>query len=141
MPERAITLLPLVALLLTVIEPVDLPAMAGLSVACMVADCPGARTVPVGRPAAAKPAPATLTLEMVTLALPVLVSVTFCTLLVETCTLPKLSAVVLAERTPLLAGAVVFGAAGAEAFWLAEVLSKKMPLTTALRAPVMFTLI
>jgi hypothetical protein len=53
--------------------PVTLPLAAGANVTLRAADCPGVRIIPVAIPAALKPAPEMLTLEMVTLAVPALV--------------------------------------------------------------------
>ena len=78
------------ALLLTVIFPVATPLEEGAKVEVNVVDCPGARISPLEPPVESNPAPATKTCEMVTLAFPALVSVTFWTLLLETLTLPKL---------------------------------------------------
>jgi len=78
-----------VALLATEILPVTLPAAAGAKVAVKVAVCPGVRITPE-TPVALKPAPETVTLEIVTLELPAFVSVTDCVLLFGMVTLPKL---------------------------------------------------
>jgi hypothetical protein len=80
-----------VALLATDTLPVALPAAAGENVAVSVAVCPGARISPEETPVTLKPAPETETLDIVTLELPALVSVTFCVPLLDTLTLPKLS--------------------------------------------------
>jgi hypothetical protein len=65
-----------VALLATETLPVALPAADGSNVAVKVAVCPGVRIVPEETPEALKPAPETVTLEIVTLEFPALVSVT-----------------------------------------------------------------
>jgi len=72
--------------------------------------------VPADTPLVLKPAPAMLTLEMVTFSVPALVSVTLCTLLLDTFTLPKLRLVVLALSTsgpPFTAPGCVFTGAAA----------------------------
>ena len=65
------------ALLLTVILPVATPLAEGANVEVNVVDCPGVRMSPLEPPLESNPAPATKTREMVTLAFPALVSVTF----------------------------------------------------------------
>jgi hypothetical protein len=80
------------ALLATEALPVMLPAAEGLKVAVKVAVCPGFKMSPVGTPLALKPAPLTVTLEIVTLEFPALVNVTFWLLLLDTLTLPKFKA-------------------------------------------------
>src|SRR5579863_3608200 len=79
-----------VALLATETLPVTLPAAAGAKVAVKVAACPGVRMSPEETPVALKPAPETVTFEIVTLELPAFVSVTDRVLLLDTFTLPKL---------------------------------------------------
>jgi len=88
-PESAITAGEFEALLVTVMPPVTLPAVAGANVALNVAVCPGESVTPESPPPALKPAPATLTLEIVTLEFPALVSMTLCELLLDTFTLPN----------------------------------------------------
>ena len=65
-----------VALLATETLPVTLPAPDGANVAVKVAACPGAKISPEEMPAALKPAPETVTFEIVTLEFPAFVSVT-----------------------------------------------------------------
>ena len=89
MPDSAITVGQFEALLVTVMPPVTLPAVAGANVALNVAVCPGERMTPESPPLALNPAPATLTFEIVTLEFPVFVSVTLCELLLDTFTLPN----------------------------------------------------
>ena len=88
-PESAITAGEFEALLVTVMPPVTLPAVAGANVALNVAVCPGERMTPESPPPALKPAPATLTFEIVTLEFPALVSMRFCELLPDTFTPPN----------------------------------------------------
>ena len=97
MPASEIESGELLALLETVSLPVTLPAAAGVNVALIVVVCPGFRITPEA-PEALNPAPETVTFEMVMAALPAFVSVTFCELLAETFTLPKLRADVLEFR-------------------------------------------
>jgi hypothetical protein len=65
-----------VALLATEIPPFALPAPDGAKVAVKDALCPGARISPEETPAALKPAPETVTFEIVTLEFPAFVRVT-----------------------------------------------------------------
>lgn len=88
-PESAMTAGEFEALLVTVMPPVTLPAVAGANVALKVAVCPGERMMPESPPPALKPAPATLTLEIVTLEFPAFVSSRLCELLLDTFTSPK----------------------------------------------------
>ena len=76
MPESEIVSGEFVALLATETLPVILPAPDGAKVAVKVAACPGVRIVPEEIPDALKPAPETVTLEIVTLEFPAFVSVT-----------------------------------------------------------------
>ncbi len=80
----------LVALLATEMLPVTLPAAAGVKVAVKVAVCPGFSITPE-TPAALKPAPETVTLEIVTMEFPALVSVTGNVPVFGMVTLPKLN--------------------------------------------------
>jgi hypothetical protein len=113
-PESAITIGEFVALLVTVMLPVALPLDAGSNVAVSAALWPLDRISPDDTPLAPNPAPATMTLEIDTLALPEFVSVTLCVLLLDTLTLPnarlaallfKVEAAALTARTaaPLVA--------------------------------------
>jgi hypothetical protein len=89
-PESVIESGEFVALLATETLPDALPAEAGLNVAVKVAVCPGVRISPEETPDALKPAPDTVTLETVMLALPALVRVTVWVPVLDTFTLPKL---------------------------------------------------
>jgi hypothetical protein len=95
-PDKAIVFVPLEELLVTEMVPLMAPLAAGAKVAFKMAAWPGIKTVPAEIPLALNPAPEILTFETVTFAVPVFVSVTLCTLLLETFTLPKLK---LAELT------------------------------------------
>ena len=75
MPERGSTTGK--ALLDTFTLPVTLPAEEGLNVVLKVAVCPGVRVSPVEIPLELKPAPDTLTFEIVIFEFPALVNVTF----------------------------------------------------------------
>ena len=99
MPESVTLVGEFVALLVTVTLPVTLPVAAGAKVMVTVAVCPADRISPAGTPLAPKPAPETLTFEIVTLEVPAFVNVTFWLLLVDTFTLPKLKVEALALRT------------------------------------------
>ena len=78
-------------MLTTVTLPERLPADAGANVAVKEADCPTARLSGNAIPLTLKPSPLSLTCEMETLELPVLVNVTVCAALVPLVRLPKLS--------------------------------------------------
>lgn len=88
-PESAITIGELAALLVTVMLPVALPLAAGSNVAARAALWPLDRISPEDTPVAPKPAPATITFEIVTLEFPAFVSVTLCVSLLDTLTLPN----------------------------------------------------
>jgi hypothetical protein len=70
--------------------PVTLPEAVGSKLAVKEAVCPGLRVVPEGPPLTLKPAPETVTPEIVTLEVPLLVSVTARLLPDPTFTFPKL---------------------------------------------------
>jgi len=78
-----------VALLATEILPVTLPDPEGAKVAAKVAVCPGVRISPEDMPEALKPAPETVTVEIVTLEFPAFVRVMAWVQLLDTFTLPK----------------------------------------------------
>jgi hypothetical protein len=88
-PDSAITSGEFAALLVTVMLPVALPPDAGSNVALSAALCPLDRISPDGTPLAPNPAPATITFEIVTLALPEFVSATLCASVLDTLTLPN----------------------------------------------------
>ena len=79
------------AVLVIVTLPVTLPEAAGANVTFIVTDAPGLRMSPVEIPFTLKPAPEIVTLEMLTLEPPELVSATDCVLLLPTFTFPKLT--------------------------------------------------
>jgi hypothetical protein len=89
-PESVMVSGELVALLATWTLPVTLPAAAGVNVVDKLVVCPGFKITPE-TPVALNPAPVTLTLEIVTAAVPALVSVTVCVPVAATFTLPKLT--------------------------------------------------
>jgi hypothetical protein len=76
-PVRVIVAGEFEALLVTLTLPVALPTTAGAKVTLTLAVCPGDKTSPVTPPPALKPAPETVTFEIVTLKFPMLVRVTF----------------------------------------------------------------
>lgn len=88
MPDSAIESGELLALLATETVPVAAPAADGVKVVVRVADWPGFTITPL-IPVALKPAPDTVTLEMVTAEFPAFVRVTVFVPLAETLTLPK----------------------------------------------------
>ena len=104
-PESAIVVEEFVALLATMTLPVALPAVAGANVALRVVVWPGVRITP-DAPLALKPAPETLTFEMVMFELPALVRVTFWLLLLPIVTLPKFMAAEDALRIRVVAPTV-----------------------------------
>ncbi len=108
----------LVALLATVTLPERLPVVAGSNVTLKEVDCPAARVRDGVKPETVKPAPASVSCEMVTLALPLLASVTLCVALVPVVRLPKFSEVGVAViwrvgETPEPARATTSGEVGA----------------------------
>ena len=101
------------ALLATEMLPVTLTALDGLKVTARVVVFPGPKISPVGTPVALKPAPFTVTLEIVTFEFPALVKVTFWLLLLDTLTFPKIKAaelelrIIVAALTVSVAGLLV----------------------------------
>ncbi len=95
---------PALALLVITMLPLTLPEDAGANVTFSKADWPGIKTVPADTPEALKPAPAIMTLEIVTAPVPELVSVATCAALFETVTVPKLSEAALEVSTKVEAG-------------------------------------
>lgn len=88
-PDSAIASGEFVALLATDTLPVALPGADGVNVAVKFAVCPAARMSPEETPEALKPAPVTVTFEIVIVELPALVSVTVCEAVFGMVTLPK----------------------------------------------------
>src|SRR5579862_2239037 len=88
-PDRPIEMGEFDALLTTETLPVTPPAAAGAKVTFRVSACPGLTMVPADNPLALKPAPETLTVEIVTLELPEFVSIAGRTLLLPVFTLLK----------------------------------------------------
>ena len=117
-PDRAITVGELLALLITFALPVTLPELVGVKTTLKVVVCPVARSNGGVKPLELKPAPETLIWEMVTLELPVLLSVTVCVPLLPRFRFPKSKLVELAvscnvAATPVALTAMVVGEAGA----------------------------
>src|SRR5947209_18622703 len=79
------------ALLTSETLPDTLPAAVGANCMLKVMDCPAGRVRGKLSPLMLKPAPVTMPCAMVKLALPELVKVRFCTLVLLTSTLPKLT--------------------------------------------------
>lgn len=77
--------------------PVSLPAAEGLNCTPKEKCIPGATATGVPAPDSAKPVPLTLICEIVTCALPILLSVTVCDAELPVFTLPKLRLLALAE--------------------------------------------
>jgi hypothetical protein len=83
-----------VALLATLtLAPLTVPGVVGSNVTVSVVDCPGVRIVPFETPLAVNPAPATVTLETVTLEFPLFVNVAVSGVGLFTLTVPKLNVV------------------------------------------------
>lgn len=99
-PVRAIETCEVDALLAIVTAPVGLPVDVGVNVALNGAFWPAPITCPADNPLMLKPVPEALAVEIVTLAVPVLLSVIGTDMLLPTCTLPKLTAPVLGVRAP-----------------------------------------
>jgi len=104
------------ALLTSEMPPDALPVVVGANCTLKVLDCPGGRVSGNVSPLILKPAPVKLPCAMVKLALPELVKVTFCTLVLPTSTLPKLTVAGVTEScgcTPVPLRAMVLGELGA----------------------------
>src|SRR5438445_12087859 len=85
------------ALLTSEMPPDTLPVAVGANCTLKVLDCPAARVSGNVSPLMLKPAPVKLPWAMVKLALPELVKVKFCMLVLPTSTLPKVALGGLAE--------------------------------------------
>ena len=99
-------------------DPAKLPVADGANITFNTAVCPGVTVVLAPAPLAVNPAPVTRTLEIVTFAFPVFVSVTPSELLLPTSTLPKSRLLVLAlsdvvDAMPLPLVAIASGVLGA----------------------------
>jgi hypothetical protein len=104
------------ALLPSEIVPVTLPAALGAKTALNVVDWPAAMVTGAVIPEVLKPAPATVTEEIVTVALPAFFSVTVCELLVPVVTLPNAALAGVAAScgcVPVPLNAIVVGEFGA----------------------------
>ena len=91
MPLRAMVLGEFGALLTSEMPPDALPVVVGVNCTLKVLDCPAGRVSGKVSPLMLKPAPVKLPCAMVKLALPELVKVRFCTPVLPTSTLPKLT--------------------------------------------------
>jgi hypothetical protein len=91
----------LAALLVTVTEPVTLPAAEGANVTMRVAASDGFSVTGAVKPLTEYPAPLAVIAEMVAAAFPVLVITTCCLALVPVATVPKFRLVVLALNCPV----------------------------------------
>jgi hypothetical protein len=89
-PLREIVAGELVALLMTLMLPPTAPVAAGEKLTESGRLCPEARVAPPEKPVTANPAPAAATCEMLTLPVPVFVTVTACDVELPTNVLPKL---------------------------------------------------
>jgi hypothetical protein len=137
-PVRPIVAGELVALLLMIIDPLAAPLVEGVNVTLTTVVCPGLRIKPAAPPAL-KPAPDTITWEIVTLEFPALVNVTFCEPLLDTFTLPKFKFETLGLRRMVVAGATdrVAGALVALPAALLIATENAAPLSEGLVAGVM----
>jgi hypothetical protein len=100
------------ALLVMLTLPLSLPVAAGAKVAVKGVDCPAESVSGTVSPLRLKPVPVADAAVTVTLAVPVLVSVTVCASLLPTATLPKLTLVgdvEICSVTPVPLKATVFG--------------------------------
>lgn len=88
------------ALLLMITLPVTGVELAGANITFRVPEAPGARMSPAEIPFALKPVPVTVTVEIVTLEAPELVTVVLCVLLLPTFTFGKLKLGVPELSTP-----------------------------------------
>jgi len=105
-PESEIVAGELVALLTTDTLPDTLPATVGANPTLSEALCPAARLTGNGIPLTLKPAPVTLTCEMITVLFPELVRATVCVpLALPTITFPKLKLLALVESRYVWIGA------------------------------------
>lgn len=103
-PLNAIVAGEFVAVLTTLRLPAALPAVAGAKPTVSVKLCPAARVTAPVKPLTLNPAPLTAACEMVTLPVPLFVSVIVCVALLPTSALPKLRLLVLAESRYVCAG-------------------------------------
>jgi hypothetical protein len=99
------------ALLASAIPPAIAPLLAGVNVTFTVADCPGKRTVPMGKPLTLKPAPEILRFETVTFEPPMLETVTVWEALSPRTTFPKVRVAGLALIWPGVAVGLAAAAA------------------------------
>ncbi len=111
--------------------PVALPVAGGANCALKVVFCPAARVSGTDKPVMLKPVPEALAAEMVTLAVPELLSVKVCVPLPPTSTLPKLKLEGLAVSvpcTPVPLNATAAGDPGA--LVLMEMFPEALPVDT-----------
>jgi len=106
------------AVLVTVTEPVSLPATLGLKITLNVVLCPALRLTGVLAPVIANPVPLSLICEIVTFEFPEFVKVTFCVAVDPIFTFPKAILVVLKVKacvaaTPVPLSAIAAGEFGA----------------------------
>ena len=104
-PPSAIVVGEFVALLTTLRLPVALPAVAGAKLTVRVKLCPAARVMAPEHPLKVNPAPLMEACEMVTLPVPLFITVIVCEALLPTSALPKLRLLALAESRYVCAGA------------------------------------
>jgi hypothetical protein len=103
-PLSAIVAGEFVALLTTLMFPAALPAVAGAKLTVRVKLCPAARVTAPEHPLTLNPAPLIAACEMVTLPVPLFVSVIVCEALLPTRALPKLRLLALADSRYVCAG-------------------------------------
>ena len=110
LPDNEILTAEFDALLASETPPVTCPFDAGVNVTLSVAVLPAAKMTPLERPEALNPAPEIDTLENVTAAVPVFVTVNACDALVPMFGLPKLNDAGVMESVPCAGVAGVVGA-------------------------------
>jgi hypothetical protein len=94
------------------IDPVTLPAELGMNTTLKVVFCPAAMLIGTVSPEMANPAPVTLALEIVTLAVPGFCSMIVCELLEPVATAAKAALMGVAESCGCTCGCGVFGGGG-----------------------------
>ncbi len=128
-----------VALLAIVTVPLAVVVPVGANVKVSVTFCPGVNVSCAVTPLSLKPVPTTLTLEIVRLELPELLSVTACVPVVPSVTLPKLTVFELTPRTNVAATPVpVRGIAVGEFATLLTI--ETLPVTAVVPVGAKFTL-
>jgi hypothetical protein len=113
-PETEMLIGEFVALLVTVTVPETAAVDAGVNLTVSAAVCPAPIVCPADTPDELNPAPVALTVPIITVELPLFVSVTGCELLLPIATLPKIKLVELAlsdivDETPVPESGIAVG--------------------------------